>query len=136
MAQSIQKPAPNPLPITTDELEARRKFYHQPTLNDRVDAYHVKLWENADYRHFLDGVYDEQCVEGSQYADNLEAAAMIREMARAEGDKYVGGLKKATISKALNVVCHRYGISRQERAREVAGQIVDRSSNQQPQAAA
>jgi hypothetical protein len=120
------KPKPRQLPVTVQDLEAMRRVFHQPTLNDRVDAIHVKLWANEQYRLLLDGVYDEDCVEGSQAADNLFAAVMIRTYAKdVAGDEYVAGKKAHTIVKALGVVLRRYGISRGERAREVAGQIVN-----------
>jgi len=60
--------------------------------------------------------------------DNGEASRMIRERAAAAGDQRLASKKLATISKALNVVLRRYGIGRKERAREVAGQIVDMSN--------
>src|SRR5262245_16368762 len=124
MGQLIQKPAPHPLPITPEELEAHRKVFHQPTLNDVVHEYHIKLWSNPKYRGFLDAVYDEDAVEGSLALDNGEAARMIRDIAITEEDKRLASKKLATIVKALNVVLRRYGISRKERAAEVAGQIV------------
>jgi len=130
MNKIIERPAPKPLPATVQDLEAMRKVFHQPTLNDRVDAIHTRLWMNDQYRRFLDAVYDEDAVEGSLSADNLFAAMMIRDFAKAAdgsgvNDAYVASKKVATIAKALNVVLRRCGIARQERAREVAGQIVD-----------
>lgn len=125
MSENV-RPMPRQLPVTVQDLEAMRKVFHQPTLNDRVDAIHVRLWENEQYRRLLDSVYDEDCVEGSQAADNLFAAMMIRTYAKdVAGDQYVAGKKAATIVKSLGVVTRRYGISRGERAREVAGQIVN-----------
>src|SRR5262245_45797432 len=60
MSQVLQKPQPqpHPLPATTQDLEAARKVFHQPTLNDRVDAVFVQLWANDEFRRFIDGVYD------------------------------------------------------------------------------
>lgn len=129
MDQQVARPTPNPLPVTVQDLEARRKTLHQPTLNDRVDNLFIKLWTSDDYRRFHDAVYDEDAVEGSLAADNLLAAMMIREKAKTEGDDYVAGKKLATIAKSLNVVCKRYGIGRRERAREVAGELVDMSNH-------
>lgn len=127
MNQIVQKPQPNPLPATVQDLEAMRKVFHQPTLNDRVDAIFVRLWLNDEFRRLLDGVYDEDTVEGSRSADDLFAAIMIRNEAK-ESDPYVANKKAATISRALKVVAKRYGISRKERAHEVAGQIIDMSN--------
>ena len=50
-------------------------------LNDMVEEIHTKCYENEKYRAYLDGVWDEQCVEGSLAADNFKAAEMIRERA-------------------------------------------------------
>jgi hypothetical protein len=129
MGQLVQKPAPHPLPITKEELEAHRKVFHQPTLNDVVHEYHIALWDDPQYRRFLDAVYDSDAVEGSLALDNGEAAHMIRERAKLANDDRLATKKKAVIVLALNVVLRRYGISRKERAREVAGQIVDMSNN-------
>lgn len=128
MGQVVQKPAPHPLPITKEELEAHRKVFHQPTLNDVVHEYHIILWDDPQYRRYLEAVYDEDAVEGSLAIDNGEAARMIRERAVASSDQRLASKKLATIAKALGVVLRRYGISRRERAREVAGQIVDMSN--------
>ena len=131
MNQIAARPAPAPLPATVQDLEAMRKVFHQPTLNDRVDAIHVKLWADDGYRAFLDAVYDEDAVEGSLSADNIFAAMMIRDYAKANGDHYVAGKKVATISKALAVVLRRYGIGRKERSREVAGlPVLETASNE------
>ena len=129
MDQLTVRPQPKSLPATVQDLEAARKVFHQPTLNDRVDALHVQLWANDEYRRLLDGVYDEDCVEGSCAADNILAAKMLRDHAKTVGDRYVTDKKLATIAKALNVVLKRYGIGRRERAREVAGQLVDTSNS-------
>ena len=129
MATHVLRPAPNPLPVSVQDLEAMRKVFHQPTLNDRIDALHVQLWQNEKYRQYLDAVYDEDAVEGSCATDNTFAAMMLREHAKTIGDTYVSGKKVHTIVKALGVVLRRLQISRAERAREVAGQIVDMSNN-------
>lgn len=129
MNQISVRPAPLPLPATREDLAARRKVYHEPTLNDRVNAIHEVLWENSQYRGFLDAVYDEDAVEGSLTLDSGEAAGMIRDYAREHSDTYVASKKKATIVKSLNVVLKRYGIGRKERAREVAGELIDSKDN-------
>jgi hypothetical protein len=124
------RPPPPPLPSTVADLEALRKVFHQPTLNDRVDAIHVQLWATPEYRKYLDAVYDEDAVEGSLATDNAFAAKMIRDHAVTIGDTYVAGKKVHTIVKAMRVVLRRLQISREERAREVAGQIIDMSNGQ------
>jgi hypothetical protein len=62
-------------------------------------------------------------VEGSLAADNIMAAEMIRDKAKAAGSE-LASEKLATISKALGVVQRRYGFSRKERRNMVRGEIV------------
>lgn len=122
----VVRPRPPALPATTTDLLAQRKQDPHRTLNDHVEAIHVQLYENAEYQRFLDAVYDEDAVEGSLAADNLQAAQMIRNKAREAGhDPYVAEKKLATISKALGVVLRRYGMSRKERARMIHGETVE-----------
>jgi hypothetical protein len=129
MTQNEIKPRPNPLPSTVQDLQAMRKVFHQPTLNDRVDTIFVHLWENEQFRRLLDGVYDSDTVEGSRSADDIFAAVMIRDAAKQRGDLYVAGKNAATLSRSMRVVAKRYGIGRKERAHEVAGQIVNMSND-------
>jgi hypothetical protein len=103
---------------------AQRKPMVGRTLNDYVEDIHVKLWPNATYQKLLEAVYDEDAVEGSLAADNLEAAGMIRAMALKDEILQVSGRKKVTISKALGVVLRRYHMSRNERAVTLGGQPV------------
>jgi hypothetical protein len=105
-----------PLPQNRASLIAQRKTPLERTLNDRVEQYHLNLWDDKQYRRFLDATSDEDTAEGSLAADNLEAANMIRMAALNANDDYVGTKKKATLVKSLNVVLRRYRISRQERA--------------------
>ncbi len=125
-----QNPSHLRLPQTVEELLAQRKPMVGRTLNDYVEDIHVKLWPNANYQKLLDAVYDEDAVEGSLTADNLEAAGMIREFAAGEGQvPQVAGRKKATIVKALNVVMRRYHMSRGERAVTLGGEPVSNTHN-------
>jgi len=103
------------LPKTVAQLIEQKKGKRQATLNDQVDQLHVLLWENQKYQAFLDAVYKEQAVEGDLKLDDAEAARMIRDEAKKQGNTYVAGQKLATIVNALNVVLRRYCISRRER---------------------
>ena len=122
----IGRARPTPLPATRQDMIAQRKGEMIRTLNDHVEDAHLALYDNEQYQRFLDAVYDEDAVEGSLAADNLEAARMIREHAR-EGnrDAYVADKKLATLSKALGVVLRRYGMSRKERSRMIDGETVE-----------
>jgi hypothetical protein len=77
----------------------------------------------------LTAVYDEQAVEGSLAADNIEAARMIREKAKTIEDHSLAHEKLATISKSLGVVLRRYHLSRKERRQIVDGQVVPDNSS-------
>ena len=112
-----------PLPGSVVELQSRRLVPFKRLLNDMVDELHVKLYENEKYRTYLDGVWDEQCVEGSLAADNFKAAEMLRDRAVKDGSP-VSREKLATIVKSLGIVFKRYGISRKERRQTVDGQVV------------
>ena len=112
-----------PLPASVVELQARRLVPFKRLLNDMVEELHTKCYENEKYRAYLDGVWDEQCVEGSLAADNFKAAEMIRERATKDGSP-VKGEKLATIVKSLGIVLRRYGLSRKERRQTVDGQVV------------
>jgi len=111
------------LPTNTAAHLAHRKLKAKRTLNDMVEDIHLSLVEDAKYIGFLDAVYDEQAVEGSLAADNLEAAHMIREKAVKIGSD-IRKERKATIAKSLNIVLRRYEWSRKERRNIVDGEIV------------
>lgn len=123
---AIVRPRPPSLPATRGDLLANRKGDPVRTLNDHIEDIHIILYEDGTYQRFLDAVYDEDAVEGSLAADNLEAARMIREYARQDNrNTYVGDKKLVTISKSLGVVLRRYGMSRKERARMIDGETVE-----------
>lgn len=115
-----------PLPSSVVELQARRILPFKRLLNDMVEELHTKCYENEKYRAYLDGVWDEQCVEGSLAADNFKAAEMIRERATKDSSP-VSREKLATIVKSLGIVLRRYGLSRKERRQTVDGQVVANS---------
>jgi hypothetical protein len=115
-----------PLPATVADMLARKSPTLQ-SLNDHVDAVHVKLFAtNERYQTLLDAVHDEEAQEGSLSADNIMASMMIREFAaRDNTDPYLAMKKLATIAKSLNVVLRRYHMTRKERAVSVGGEPVN-----------
>jgi hypothetical protein len=124
--QQVDKSRIIPLPTI---LERKIKF--GPTLNDHVERIHVALYAKSDeYRKFLSAVYDDDAVEGSLRADNLELARLIRDYAAENGMTEVvkkpdGGQRtKESIVKALNVVLRRYGIAREIRRNTIGGEYV------------
>jgi hypothetical protein len=121
---SALKPSPPALPDTTEKFLSLRKVKSKRTLNDQVEDLHIGLYEDETYVGFLYAVYDEQAIEGSLAADNLEAANMVREKAKKAGYDEVARQKKATIAKALGVVMRRYEQSRNERRNTLRGERV------------
>ena len=107
-----------PLPSSVISMQAGRKTPFARLLNDMVDELHNKLFENDKYKTYLEGVWDEQCIEGSLAADNFKAAELIRDRAVKENSP-VAREKLATIVKSLGIVLKRYGISRKERRHTV-----------------
>ena len=89
----------------------------------------VFWWKIQTTCRLLDAVYDDEAVEGSLAADNLEAAAMIRDRAVKLGMTELADKKKATIAKALGVVLKRYELSRTERRNTVDGKVVPPTDN-------
>lgn len=117
------------LPATREDLLAQRRIMASPTLNDYVDEIHLALWDDPHYQQLLRAVWVEETVEGSINADDLQAAAMIRQYARDNKVVFVADKKLATIAKSLTVIMRRYRISRQERRRMVHGEIVTNSNS-------
>ncbi len=124
-SRALKHNEPPQLPATLEKWE--RFIQTERTINDLVEDAHralIKGEHSVDYRRFLWAVYDEQAVEGSLAADNIESARMIREWA-AEADSHeLAREKLATIAKALGVVLRRYHASRKERRQMVDGEVV------------
>jgi malonyl CoA-acyl carrier protein transacylase len=103
------------------------------TINDLVEDIHRELLLDEDkselYQSYLSAVFDEEAVEGSLAADNIEAARMIRERAHLDNSE-IATKKLATIAKALGIVLRRYHESRQYRRNLVAGEVVSSSNNE------
>jgi hypothetical protein len=125
IASRALKPVPPELPVALNDWQ--RFLKSQRTINDLVEDAHRALIESDQsnkYRAFLFAVYDEQAVEGSLAADNIEAARMIREWAKDSDGNELSHEKLATIAKALGVVLRRYHASRKERRQMVDGEVV------------
>src|SRR6516165_3890084 len=76
-----QRPA-KPLPETVIDLINSRKGRFERTLNDMVEEMYLKLWEDQQFKEYLDAVTDGEAVEGSLSCDDHEAARMLRDYAR------------------------------------------------------
>jgi len=115
---------PPALPASIDQWAGLRKMKTKRTLNDQVEDVHLALSADEAYQALLYATYDEQAVEGSMSADNVMAAEMIRDKAKAMDLEELGRQKLATISKCLGVVLRRYEQSRNERRLMVHGEVV------------
>ena len=118
-----------PLPAKVEDFIAKRKISSAKTINDTVEELHLSLYNDKDlgqiYRDFLNAVYDEEAIEGSQDADDLEAARMIRTLAKERNMPMISNKKLTTIVKALNVGLRRYTESRAQRRNMLHGEIVE-----------
>lgn len=92
-----------------------RQTRARPTLNDLVERLHIRLINDEEYLNLIDGVYNEQAVEGSLVVDDVRCAEKIREEAVAAGDDVVARQKLATIIRAFRTVLRRYGMGRNQR---------------------
>lgn len=112
-----------PLPKSVIEMQAQRIVPLKRLLNDMIEELHYKCYESEQYRAYLDGVWDEQCIEGSLAADNFKAAEMIRDRAKKDGSP-AAREKLATIVKSLGIVLKKHHMSRKERRQTVGDEIV------------
>ena len=119
---------PHAPPLPTKLEDWQRQLKSERTLNDLVEDIHRLLCDDSKYVAYLTAIYDEQAVEGSLAADNVMAATMIRNKAKAQ-ETEVASEKLATISKSLGVVLQRYKASRKQRRNMVAGEMVPTEDN-------
>lgn len=104
-----------PLPKTVADLINQRKGRFEQTLNDIVEGFYLRLWENPDFKKLLEATNDGESVEGSLTCDDHEAARMLRDYARKENSP-VKDKPIASYKAALKIVMRRYRTSRKERA--------------------
>lgn len=124
----IQRREAPPLPEKIEQWERHTKV--ERTLNDMVEDLHrVLVNEDEKYRAYLRAVYDAHAVEGSLSADNVLAAMIIREKAKANGVTEVAEEKLAIINMALGVVLRRYHASRKQRRQMLGGEEVPGGDN-------
>jgi hypothetical protein len=114
-----------PLPATVADLLAQRKTLRTRSLNDDVAECHLKLWEQPEYRRFFAAIHPAGTIEGSYVADDIMAAAMIRQFAVDTRIPIAAQAKLAEIVFSLHVVCRRYAMSRKDRRSSVNGEHVE-----------
>jgi len=116
------RPAPPPLPATTEDLLARRRHRDTRSLIDDTEEVHQALWEDPNYRKYFNAGYNDQAVEGSTAADDFMAVSMVRAKAQEMGTQSVATAKIHDLVLALHRVAGRYeGLSRKERRAMVNG---------------
>lgn len=117
------KVRPADLPALFEDWQ--RVLKSQPTVNDMVESFLPSLVKNPQFLPLVNGVYDDDTVEGTMAADQLCAAIMVRAAAsHDDADHPLAKKKLATIAKALNVVLKRYGFGRNQRRETVSGEFV------------
>lgn len=122
MAEKALRPAPPPLPATKEDLTSLLRYKQRRTIIDDTMDYNAKLWDNPDYRQYLNAVFDEQAITGKIDYDLLRAADMIQNLARQEGYDSLVNQKPAAIVKALRRVLGRYeGLSFADRREQAEG---------------
>jgi hypothetical protein len=122
----VAKPKAPALPASYEDMIAGRQMALKLSLNDHVDDLHLALWkdEPEKYLRLIEAVWDEESLEGSCAADDMVLAIMIRDKAKAMGNKFVEDKKLAAIAKSHRVVLKRYGLSRRQRRDSVKGETV------------
>lgn len=137
--------APPPLPNSRQELDRSRRTRRTLTLNDMFEVVYRVLMDvdgaqsdgdraqRDSYRKYVLAVYDSQAVEGSLSIDNVKAAEIVREYARASNLPEVADLKDqnlATLVKVQGVVLRRYGQDRKSRRLMLGGEVVENDSDE------
>ena len=113
MAQALRKPVP--LPSTTVDLLDHRKLKTKRTINDMVEDYVVKLWENEEFQRNISAVYDSESAEGDTFIDDVYAATIIRNAAKKDNQEELASKPLDAIIRAMKVSLRRYGMTRKER---------------------
>lgn len=118
-----------PLPGTKAELMAQRKSLGKDkVLNDYIEEAFVAMYGEEGFSAFTDllnAVWDQEAVEGSCKADDIEAARLMRDYAREQKIRMIPDKNLETISRSLNVVLRRYQMSRKERRGRVGTSQVE-----------
>jgi hypothetical protein len=124
MAAAVSQLRATPLPVTREALEAARMLKARPTILDLIEPIVLALWEDEDFRRFVDAIVDSDAIEGSMEYDDVRAAEMIRDHARANNHTDIGGKNLKTLVHALRLVLKRYGQGRKQRGSIIGGETV------------
>jgi hypothetical protein len=98
-------PQPPALPTTSAGLLAQRQRVRKRTLNQDVEAVHLRLWdEEPDYQLLFRSIYKEEAIEGSFLSEDFLASQKIQLYARQHGFEIAGAANLTAIRKSLNHV--------------------------------
>ena len=99
------RPPPPALPTTSAGLLAQRQRVRKRTLNQDVEAIHLRQWdEDPDYQLLFRSIYREEAVEGSFAAEDFLAAQKIRACAQLHGFEIAAGANLTALAKSLRHV--------------------------------
>ena len=112
--------------LPTKASEWQRKVKDRRTINDYVTELHLELVDddkvNTRYLAYLEGVDSGSFVEGSEEADDLFAAVMIRERAAEKQITLVANATAWAIRRSLKVALARFvdGSRSEREAKQIA----------------
>ena len=102
MSDAAYRPQPPALPTTSAGLLAQRQRTRKRTLNQDVEAIHLRLWdEDPDYQRLFRAIYKEEAVEGSFVAEDFKAAIQIQKYAKEHDYRIAGEANWTAIRKSL-----------------------------------
>lgn len=120
--------APIPRGLNAVQLAALRTLKDKRSFNDLVeDIFVVLVQDDPKFVGYLEATQDSQAQEGSLSADDLEAAAIIRDKAAVGSE--VSLSKKAVIAHSMRIVAKRYNFGRKQRKYIVSGEFVPPDNN-------
>jgi len=107
------------LPATSKDLLAQSEPAPPSSLFAGVWDLHHKLYDDPDYKQYLNAYNRDMAVEGSITCDEVKAAEMIRDEAKKQGLVMIQSAKLAEIIRPLRRVMKKGNIARKQR-RELA----------------
>ena len=128
--QSLIHPRGEPLPATTDEWNLRLVAKTKLKLVDEVHQFHLELVNDPEYRKFINPLWNEDAVEGSNKADDLEAAHLIRELAKDQRpNSLTAKATKHAIAGKLGFAQGRHNLSRRQRRQQALDQLTQQQAD-------
>lgn len=121
------RPITPPLPATLADLRAGRIIKTKVTFNDLIEPLYEELYDGDPlFKQLIEGVHNDETVEGSTAADDYRAADMLRSYADKRGVHLPSKWperERATweeIAHAIKIVSRRFNASRKQRKHQTA----------------